>query len=114
MTEGELTKFLEENADAIKEASRAAIIEKIQDTLKWSLPDTISNEIQAFFKKEIAPEVAKYLADQKGPILEAAKQSAVELSEALSKEMLKRCAENMNGYRAEQVMKALLGIDSRY
>lgn len=114
MTEAELTKFLEDNKDAVLAATRAAVIEKIKDSMKWSLPDTVHTTVADFLKTEIAPDVSKMLADQKGVILEAAKKSAVALSDKLAQEMMKVVTESLTGYRAKEVFEALLGIKSRY
>lgn len=114
MTEEDLAKFMSDNADSIKQAAQAAIIEKIQQTIKWNLPDSVQTTINKFFTDEIVPEVSKYLADQKGPILEAAKASAAVLSDELAKKMFETCVKNMDSYKAEEVFKALLGVKSRY
>lgn len=114
MTEEELTKFLANNREAVLEATRAAVIEKVKDSVKWGLPDSVHQVVLDFFKNEIAPEVGKLLLDQKGVILDAAKQSAVALSDELAKRMMETVTKNLDGYRTEKVFKALLGIESRY
>ncbi len=114
MTEDDLTKFLSENKEAVMAATRAAVIEKIQESIKWSLPSTITDIVRDFLEKEIAPEIAKELAAQKGPILAAAKKSAVALSNTLAEKMMEQCVKSLDGYRAEKVFKALLGADGRY
>lgn len=114
MTEAELTKFLEENREAVMAATRAAVISKIEDSVKWSLPDTIHTTVATFLKEEIAPEIGKLLTEQKGIILEAAKKSAVALSDKLAQRMMEVVTKNIEGYQAEKVFKALLGVESRY
>ncbi len=114
MTEAELTEFLDKNKDAILEASRAAIIEKIKDSMKWSFPDAVSKTVTAFLTTEIVPEVQKLLAEQKGVIVAAAKKSAAALSDKLAEKMMEQVVKNLDGYRAEEVFKALLGVKSRY
>lgn len=114
MTEAELNEFLTANRDRIMEASRDAIIEKIKDSMKWSLGDHVHSTVNAFLKDEIAPEVAKLLAEQKDGILKAAKQSAVALANTLAEKMTEQAVKSLDGYRAEEVFKALLGVKSRY
>ncbi len=114
MTEQELTEFMEKNKAAILDASRAAIIEKIKDSMKWSLPDTVNQTVNSFLTNEIAPEIGRMLKEQKGVILEAAKKSAVALSDKLATTMMEQVTKSLDGYRAEEVFKALLGIKSRY
>lgn len=114
MTEQELTEFLEANRARIMEASRDAMIEKIKDSMKWSLPDAINHVVRDFLTNEIAPEVGKMLAEQKDGILKAAKQSASALANALAEKMTEQAVKSLDGYRAEEVFKALLGVKSRY
>lgn len=113
MTEAELTKFLETNKDAIFEATRNAVIEKIQDSVKWSMPDTVHQTVHTFLTTEIVPEVSKILAENKGVLVDAARKSAAALSDKLATEMMKRVVETLDGYRAEEVFKALLGVKGR-
>lgn len=114
MTEQELTDFLEKNKADIFEASRVAIIERIKDSMKWSLGDAVHTVVANFLKDEIAPEVAKMLAAEKDGILLAAKKSASALSNALAEKMMEQAVKSLDGYRAEEVFKALLGVKSRY
>lgn len=114
MTQAELRYFLKKNKDAIFEATRAALIEKVKDSVRWNLPDTIQATINTFFKDEIAPEITKLLLEQKGVILAAATKTAAELSNKLGEKMLEQVVKGLDGYRAEEVFKALLGIKSRY
>lgn len=114
MTEQELTAFLEKNRDHFLEATRAAVMEKVTESVRWSLPDSVQQTVSTFLKEEIAPEVAKFLAEQKGPILDAAKKAAVELGNKLAEKMTEQAVKSLDGYRAEEVFKALLGVKSRY
>ncbi len=114
MTEAELSKFLDDNKDAIMSATRNAIIERIQEQVKWSLPDTIQTTVATFLKDEIAPEVAKALAEQRGPIIAAAKKAAVALGNTLAEKFTEQAVKSMDGYRTEAVFKALLGVKDRY
>ena len=113
MTEQELAKFLEDNREAVMKASRDAIIEKIKDSMKWSLPDAVHQTVTEFLKTEIAPEVGKMLVAEKEMILGAARKSAAALSNTLAEKMMLAVTTNLDGYRAEEVFKALLGIKGR-
>ena len=113
MTTDELTAFLEKNKDHFLQATRTAVMEKVTESVRWSLPDSVHETVSAFLKNEIAPEVAKYLAEQKGPILEAAKKAATELGNALAEKMTEQAVKSLDGYRAEEVFKALLGVKGR-
>jgi hypothetical protein len=114
MTQEELTEFLSQNKDHFLEATRKAVMEKVTESVRWSLPSDVHETVSTFLKTEIAPEVAKFLAEQKGPILAAAKQAAVDLGNELAKKMTEQAVKSLDGYRAEEVFKALLGVKSRY
>jgi len=114
MTEDELNKFLAENRDRIMEASRDAIIDKIKHSMQWNIGDHVHGTVNAFLKDEIVPEIAKLLAEQKEGILKAAKQSAIALSNTLAEKMTEQAVKSLDGYQAEEVFKALLGVKSRY
>lgn len=114
MTEEELTKFMNDNREAVLQATRSAVIEKIKDSVKWTLPDTVHVVVGDFLKNEIAPEVGKLLLEQKGVILDAAKKSAVALSDELAKRMMETVTKNLDGHRTEAVFKALLGVNDRF
>lgn len=113
MTQDELTKFLADNKDAFLEATRKAVLEKVQESVRWSLPDSVQNAVSTFLKDEIVPEITKILADQRGPIIEAAKKSAVALGNALAEKMMEQAVKSLDGYRCEEVFKALLGVKGR-
>lgn len=114
MTEEELEAFLAENKDFVMRGVREAILVKVGEYVKWNLPDSIGQTVKTFIEKEIAPEVAKALADQKGVLVEAAKKSAAQMSDALCKTMMEQVVKGLNGHRAEDVFKAMMGISSRY
>ncbi|WP_144378480.1 hypothetical protein [Mesorhizobium amorphae] len=82
--------------------------------MKWSLSDAVHGEVNRFLKEEIAPEVGKMLAAEKEGILSAAKASAAALANALAEKMTEQAVKSLDGYRAEEVFKALLGVKSRY
>ena len=105
-----MDQFLRDNRESILAASKAAVISKITESMKWSLPDEVQKVVADFLKTEIAPEVKIILDGEKGAIIAAVKKVAVELSDAMAKQMLKTALENLNGYRGQEVFKALLGV----
>lgn len=110
MTEAELDKFLNDNKDAIMAASKNVIIDKITEQMKYQLPNIVGDTVAAFMKDEIGPEISAYLKDQKGPILEAAKKSAREIGDAVSKKMTEQALKSLEGYSSNSIFKALFGI----
>ena len=109
MNESDLKEFLEENAETIKNTVRAKMIESLLANHRWEISAEISKVVEAFVADEIVPEVKKYLADNKGPILQAAIAGAAGISDTLAKAIVQRTAERLNpeGYQFRSVMKAL-------
>lgn len=110
MTPQEMDQFLADNREHFLKATRDAVISKITDSMKWTLPDAVHTVVADFMKAEIAPEVVKILASEKGAIVEAAKRAALALSDELAKKIITTAQENLTGYRAQEVFKALLGV----
>lgn len=109
MTEDDLKEFLEENKETIKNAVRAKMIESLLANHRWEITGVISKVVEEFVSTEIVPEVKKYLADNKGPILQAAVAGAAEIGDTLAKAIAKRTAERLDpdSYQFRNVMKAL-------
>lgn len=109
MTPDDLKSFLEENADDIKAAVKARMIEGLLQTHRWQITDEVAAVVKEFVSSEIVPEVKKHLMDQKGPILEAALVGASEIGDSLSKAIAEHSAKNLtsDSYKFRQVMEAL-------
>lgn len=109
MTEEDLKEFLEENKAQIKEAVRGRMVESLLAQHRWEIGAQISKIVEEFVAAEIVPEVKKYLADNKGPILTAACAGAAEIGDALAKGIVERTAKKLksDGYEFRQVMEAL-------
>ena len=110
MTADELKVFLDENSNAIKKAAQDAIIQRVQDNLRWNMPETFSEIVNQFLKDEIAPAVKAALMDEKGAIIAAMTEAASGIGDALAKAMVKQSAETLQGYKGADVFKAVLGI----
>lgn len=109
MTEDDLKQFLEDNKEQIQSAVRTKMIESLLANHRWEISAEISKVVEEFVAKEIVPEVKTFLADQKGPILQAAIAGASQISDTLAKAIATRTAERLdpNGYQFRQVLKAL-------
>lgn len=109
MTDDDLKEFLEENRESIKAAVKAKMIDSLLAEHRWDISSEIKKAVEAFVAAEVVPEVKKYLADNKGPILQAAVAGAAEIGDTLAKAIAKQTAERLdpNGYRFRQVLKAL-------
>lgn len=109
MTPEDLSKSLDDNRADVMAAAKTAILNKITQSVQWSLPDVMHKQVHDFMTAEIAPEVAKQLADQKGAIMEATAKAASEIGDALAKAMVKQAAESMVGYKGREIFKSLFG-----
>ena len=110
MTEQELTEFMTENAPQLKKAVAERMIAQLAENYRWSMPDVLNTLVKEFMDKEIVPDVKKYLADNKGPILEAVIKSCSTIGDEVSKVMLKQAMEQLQGYRGGEVIKAIFGV----
>jgi len=109
MTEAELKEFLDANKADIQQAVKAKMIDRLLSTHQWEISGQITKIVQDFVSEEIAPEVKKFLADQKGPIIAAACAGAAEIGDTLAKAMIAHTAKNLDAesYKFRGVMKAL-------
>lgn len=109
MTENELREFLEDNKASIQSAVKERMIESLLAQHQWEISGTISHVVQEFVTAEVVPEVKKYLADNKGPIVEATLVGAAAIGDTLSKAIVERTAKRLepDNYQFRQIMKAL-------
>lgn len=109
MTDDDLKTFLEENKESIQSAIKEKMIARLLETHRWEISDKVSKVVEEFVAAEIVPEVKKYLADQKGPILKAALTGAAEIGDTLAKAIVARTAKRLtpDGYEFRQVLDAL-------
>lgn len=109
MSPEDLKEFLAENDKQIKAAVKTKMIESLLSNHRWEISGEIAVVVGEFVKTEIVPEVKKFLADHKGPIIEAAISGAAQIGETLSKSIVERCAKNLaaDSYQFRQVMEAI-------
>ena len=107
MTEDDLKDFISENSDRIKEAAVQSVIDRIQQDLRYQLPDSVRQVVSDFMTNEVAPAVAEALKGERGAIISAATKAASEIGDALSKKMVSDAVENLTGYRGGEVIKSL-------
>lgn len=109
MTEDDLKDFLETNKAEIQSAVKSRMIENLLAANRWEISGAIAKVVEDFVAAEIVPEVKAYLADQKGPILEAAIAGAAEIGDTLAKAIVTRTAKRLqpDNYEFRQVMEAL-------
>lgn len=110
MTEDQLREFLSENRSEIAEAVKVKTIAAMTSGMEYQIPAFVREIVSEFFKDEIAPELKKHLAEQKGPIIEASTKAASEIGDKVAELLVKQAVESMTGYRANDVVKSLMGV----
>ncbi len=108
MTEDEMKEILNKNAERIKNAAVEAVIERVKEDLKYSMPEEIRNAIKGFMEAEIAPAVVKALQSQKGEILSAVKAASAQIGAALATQMVENATKQLTGYRGGELLKKLV------
>jgi hypothetical protein len=109
VTEDDLKEFLDQNKADIQQAVKAKMIEGLITQHRWEISGEIAKIVQDFVTAEIVPEVKNYLAENKGPILQAAIAGAAEIGDTLAKAIVERTAKKLkaDGYEFRSVLKAL-------
>ena len=108
MTHEEMTIFLQENSERIKAAAVDAMIDKIRENIRWGLPSEVQDVVNKFMVDEIAPEVSKALAGEKGAILASVAKAAAEIGDGIAKAMTENAMKNIIGYRGGELLKKLV------
>lgn len=109
MTEDDLKQFLDTNKTEIQRAVKEKMITSLLEQNRWEISGEIARAVQEFVAAEIVPEVKKYLADNKGPILEAAIAGAAQIGDTISKAIVERTAKKLkaDSYEFRAVLKTL-------
>lgn len=110
MTEEDLHQFPAAEKDAIAKAVRDRAIAAMTESIRWQMPQSVTQAVGEFFEAEIVPEIKKHLADQKGPIVEASIKAAAVIGDKIAEAMVEKAVESMSGYRSSEVLKALMGV----
>ena len=108
MDDKQIAEFLTENAQAMKDAAKDAIIARIKRDLEWQIPTGIQAAVNAFMTDEIAPEVVKALHGQKGEIIAAVAKAAKEIGDELAKKMVENAVKQLAGYSAKEIIGKLV------
>nr|WP_278521290.1 hypothetical protein [Brucella anthropi] len=109
MTEEEVKAFLEANREDINAQVKQRLIDGLLQSHRWEMSDQISKVVGEFMAEEVMPEVKKFLASEKGPIIEAAIGAASQIGDMLTQEMVKKAAKNIGegSYRYRDVLKTI-------
>ncbi len=109
VTEEDVKAFLEANREDINAQVKQRLIDGLLQSHRWEMSDQISKVVGEFMAEEVMPEVKKFLASEKGPIIEAAIGAASQIGDMLTQEMVKKAAKNIGegSYRYRDVIKQI-------
>lgn len=109
MTEDDLREFLETNKDEIQRAVKAKMIDSLLSQNRWEISGQIAKVVEEFVAAEVMPEVKAYLADNKGPIVEAAIAGAAQIGDTLATAIVERTVKKLkaDSYEFRNVLKTL-------
>ena len=107
MTDDDLKEFLVANRDQINAQVRQKLIDGLIATHRWEMSEQISKTVNEFVAAEIIPGVKAYLQAEKGAIMEASLEAAREIGDMISKEMVKKAAQNIAGYSFRAIMEGV-------
>lgn len=109
MTEDDLKDFLEQNKADIQNHVRQKMMERLLADHQWAITAQIAKTVEEFVTAEIVPEVKKFLASNKGPILTAACAGAAEIGDTLSKAIIERTAKKLkaDSYEFRNILDSL-------
>jgi uncharacterized Fe-S cluster-containing MiaB family protein len=107
MTKEELDEFIEANREEIKLAVKNKLIEGLLSQHRWEMSAIVAETVNEFVKAEVVPEIKAYLAGEKGVIIAAAKESARQVGDLITQQLVKNAAKNIEGYAFRSVAEAL-------
>lgn len=104
-----IAAILDESRDEIRAAAVQALKARVAENFGYRMTDELNAQIKAFVTTEVAPEVAKMLADEKAGILAAIEPAIASIGAELAKKMLATAAEQLTGYNGREIVAKLMG-----
>ena len=104
-----LTKLVQDNLPDLNAAALEAIKGRIKQEIGWQIPQPVQAELSRFMAEEVAPEVAKMLAAEKGAILEGVRQATAGIGKALADQMLVNATKVLTDYSGRELIAKLVG-----
>ena len=100
--------ILTSNKDTLKKATMEMVREELLAKIKWQIADPVNECIEEFMRKEIKPEIEKYLISSKPQILAGMANIINEIGEAVKVTLSKKAAENLvSGWKMDKLIEAL-------
>lgn len=103
-----IQEILEQNKQEIVNSAVRQIKDSIASSVAYGTNREVNDAITAFVKKEILPEVNKYLAENRQALLDSYMKVISESLGLIGEHMLANAQKNMSsGYRADEIVKKL-------
>lgn len=116
--EDAIRAHLIENRQQLVQQAVSKAIASMGESMKYSAYDQAGQAVRAFFEKEIAPELAKYLNDQKEAIVAKMTATIAEILDAglkaQAEQWLKGVTSDNEYTRADTILKMFGAQKSRY
>jgi hypothetical protein len=116
--EDAIRAHLIENRQLLVQQAVSKAIATMGESMKYSAYDEAGKAVRAFFEKEVAPELVKYLNDQKEAIVARMTATLKELLDAglkaQAEQWMKGVTSDNDYTRAETIMKMFGVQKSRY
>jgi hypothetical protein len=108
MNVDELTQYLEDNKERVKDAVFKNVVDSLTRQVEWSLPKKMQEDFDAFYAEDIRPAVKQHMSDNKEAIMQLVVKSCLEAGESISKAMAERIQKTMaSDYDSRKVFESL-------
>lgn len=108
--ENALNEMLEDPKarERMLEVALAEMETRIKEEFKWSLPNTVAKECNAFIAEHVAPEIRAHLFKNKGAIVESAKKAADEIGNKITQALLEKVEDKISeSWTKSKILDAL-------
>jgi hypothetical protein len=108
--EDAIRAHLIENRQTLVQAAVGQAIERMAESMKWTAMTTAQGQLEEFFKTEVAPEIEKYLHQNREAIIANVIGALRQITDGALKlhaeDMLKNLSQS---YHRDKLLSALLG-----
>lgn len=108
MFESEIKDIVGKNQDEITKSVINSLKDRLKEHVVWGAEEALREEVKDFVGKHILPALRKELLENKEALVSMFKQSAVDISSAISKELQERIVKNLGGYSGREALKKLI------
>lgn len=104
----EIQKILTDNQDQIVADIRQELVKRVTQNFGWEFESLVKKTVQEFYVEQIAPEIVKYLAGEKGVIIESVKGGCAQIGAKLAETMIINASKALTGYSGSDIIGKLV------